>query len=207
MFLFDIINLIKGDIRMQSVQPIIIASNSCCSQPKKNGRNTFPAICSALVPGLGQAMNGENDKAVLHAGSIFGLSIISSYALNKIKELPKNFKIMTTKDFKKEINLANALKEDIVKDIKIPNAKTARAKIKFILKKAKSGFKDTNIKGIKDALVELQGVKEIKYGLRKTFRTSIKNKALPVILIASAFTAGVIKVASFIDAYRSNKEA
>jgi TM2 domain-containing membrane protein YozV len=39
-------------------------SNELVRRPSGGGSGVVPAVCSALIPGVGQLVNGETDKAI-----------------------------------------------------------------------------------------------------------------------------------------------
>ena len=53
-------------------------SNSLVRRPSGGGGSgVVPAVCSALIPGVGQLVNGETDKAI----GVFAVSVVTGASL------------------------------------------------------------------------------------------------------------------------------
>jgi TM2 domain-containing membrane protein YozV len=58
-------------------------SNALVKSSRRNGLGIVPAVCSAVIPGVGQLVNGETDKAigVFVVAAVSGASIIGAIPL------------------------------------------------------------------------------------------------------------------------------
>jgi TM2 domain-containing membrane protein YozV len=59
-------------------------SNALVRRSRRGGTGVMPAVCSALIPGVGQLVNGETDKAigVFTVAVITGASFLGSIPIN-----------------------------------------------------------------------------------------------------------------------------